>query len=964
MPYLLIQDFKLGLDSRRNILTSPPGSLIKCSNAHVTRGGEVEKRKAFELISSTGYYVNPPGSYDPTEFVLDYQTYGIEATGEGIFVFGEIRNFNAEYLDPFMKNPNHWANYDALKHFSDNGLKMMYLYHPSDILYYIGPTASENALWKLNRIVWSTVYDGMVFVIAEWICPYGFNQYAKETYVYYDDGVDYTYLIAPNDPIKYRVAKPIDAFYKGMVRAIDGDKYAMNVKDWMRELVRYIKNDPDFVNSSLGADEKSIIIEGPIGKEFILEALVMSPQEKYKDIAAKINVTTELLQSRIEPTTEVQAKSKFSVVGGSESRASSFVQAYSNDYTNIKITQFFVETEELLDLSLGSSIQWNSGPNINDYESTGGKLLHSLSHYINLGTSTHGFEAKVELVNNKYKWYKLTIYGPPEDPSSYNGFSIYIEYDNTLAECSEGKMISGSISLIGTIVPSTRSKPGSVATNPSGVFHEAKFGSNGGTLSGAVENSVSQIMVDGVDILGSKVYWSGSHVNTMSDITSQINQHQNNYDAALVDNEIVLTAVSGGSMNNNYSITAVVSGNLLFSPFQTFSGGSDSQPGIPQKNKITIGVDGWDSSITPPDSFQLAAGARLEVNTKIGDEVDYVSHLASDVTGTDPVHALGFRSKMNISAGKSVYFSELEDPTSWGNDVTGSGFINFSNNFSQNYGVQAICPYSNYLSILAERNIQIWNWDPDPEKNSQQQVLANTGAISPGAVCAIGDIDVFYVSNSGIRSLRARDASNSAMTTDIGTQIDSFVSKSIEDLGGNHENISSVIEPNEGRYMVSIGDKIYVLSYFQNSGIQAWSTYEPNFGQIEKLCVTDRDLYVRTTLGIYKMSKTLYSTNVDPNIAEIIMPYLDGQKPAHGKTFYGIDATVEGLWQISGGTNTSNTSAVELIATINNPTFQLGRIMFTGIGTHVGIKMVSPANETAKSTIGNIMVHYKLNNAD
>lgn len=43
--YLLIEDFKLGLDRRRSRETGVPGSLWTLVNAHITRGGEIERMK-------------------------------------------------------------------------------------------------------------------------------------------------------------------------------------------------------------------------------------------------------------------------------------------------------------------------------------------------------------------------------------------------------------------------------------------------------------------------------------------------------------------------------------------------------------------------------------------------------------------------------------------------------------------------------------------------------------------------------------------------------------------------------------------------------------------------------------------------------------------------------------------------------------------------------------------------------
>lgn len=70
MSNININNFKAGLDTRRSVLSSQPGTLMLLNNAHINEGGEVEKRKAF--------FRQP----------LPSQTYGLLATGEEILTFG------------------------------------------------------------------------------------------------------------------------------------------------------------------------------------------------------------------------------------------------------------------------------------------------------------------------------------------------------------------------------------------------------------------------------------------------------------------------------------------------------------------------------------------------------------------------------------------------------------------------------------------------------------------------------------------------------------------------------------------------------------------------------------------------------------------------------------------------------------------------------------------------------------
>lgn len=50
MTYFVVQDFSSGLDVRKSPWTSANGSLQKLEDAHITRGGEIEKRKAIVAI--------------------------------------------------------------------------------------------------------------------------------------------------------------------------------------------------------------------------------------------------------------------------------------------------------------------------------------------------------------------------------------------------------------------------------------------------------------------------------------------------------------------------------------------------------------------------------------------------------------------------------------------------------------------------------------------------------------------------------------------------------------------------------------------------------------------------------------------------------------------------------------------------------------------------------------------------
>ena len=83
MPYVLVEDFKSGIDTRRTSVTSVPGSLYGLNdagvagltNAHITRGGEIEKRRAFKLWTA-----------------LPANTHGLAAGGGRVYVFADCHS--------------------------------------------------------------------------------------------------------------------------------------------------------------------------------------------------------------------------------------------------------------------------------------------------------------------------------------------------------------------------------------------------------------------------------------------------------------------------------------------------------------------------------------------------------------------------------------------------------------------------------------------------------------------------------------------------------------------------------------------------------------------------------------------------------------------------------------------------------------------------------------------------------
>lgn len=208
------------------------------------------------------------------------------------------------------------------------------------------------------------------------------------------------------------------------------------------------------------------------------------------------------------------------------------------------------------------------------------------------------------------------------------------------------------------------------------------------------------------------------------------------------------------------------------------------------------------------------------------------------VSGVPFTFVQTFNDKVYGLSGATVYFSAVGDPSTW-NDINaaGNGFITLSNFSSTQEPVVAIAPYQGKELFISRRYVQVFAVDPDPANYNKVQVLPNIGTVSYLSVQPVGDMDVYMLADSGVRSVRVRDASNNAIIADIGTPIDSLVQSVLVGLTDAQKATScAIVEPSANRYWLFIPDstdpdngigKIYVFSYFPSSEIAAWSTYEP-----------------------------------------------------------------------------------------------------------------------------------------
>jgi hypothetical protein len=368
------------------------------------------------------------------------------------------------------------------------------------------------------------------------------------------------------------------------------------------------------------------------------------------------------------------------------------------------------------------------------------------------------------------------------------------------------------------------------------------------------------------------------------------------------------------------------------------------------------GVTGVGKQVTIQITGTVEQGDKR--NIKLGDRnFGYVNKPIGPAT-----YVMTYNKKVYAIADTMLWFSAVNDANNWDSEYgIGAGFINMFNEFTGGEKLMALAPYAGKLAIFARRTIQIWAMDVDPARNTQVQILDNIGTIASKSVTQVGDVDVFFLADSGIRSLRSRDINNIAFSSDVGNPIDEIIVNKIRELGPtNAAKAIGLIEPQDGRYWLILGDTIYVFSHFTGSSVSAWSTYKPGFTIIGAAVLNGR-VWVEDEAGnLYLYGGDDNNTYDDCEVVGEI-PFLSAGGPQTQKCFTGFDAICEGSWKFELGTNPETPDEREVIGELWAPSFDMLRIPVNATGTHFSVRFTR--QQAAYGRLSNMTVHYTANEA-
>jgi len=359
-----------------------------------------------------------------------------------------------------------------------------------------------------------------------------------------------------------------------------------------------------------------------------------------------------------------------------------------------------------------------------------------------------------------------------------------------------------------------------------------------------------------------------------------------------------------------------------------------------------------------------------------GDEIEFVVNVSQTsyelgkgpVYGLEPVDVMSYDNKVYVCADDGLWFSGLLEPTGWENRYTGFGFVRMSKQRGQAVKTLGVEVYNGKIALFARNVIKLWVPNADPALWQSLQTLDNTGTVSGKSITGVGDLDVFYVADSGVQSIRAREYTDLVNVNDVGALINKELRPIIRALSdADKEKIVSYYDVQDGRVWFFLPGYVYIFSYFPGSKVNAWTRYEAKawngsaFVAFQPTDITIRDgvpFLLKADSGSSKLlCRYPAATATRNNTCVVVIPFFAEKEIATQKFFKSIDVIGSGTWKLEVGDDAKDETSFRTVAEeLTLPTVGDRRVPLNMRGTHLITKLTHSANEEA--IISSVTYHY------
>lgn len=420
-------------------------------------------------------------------------------------------------------------------------------------------------------------------------------------------------------------------------------------------------------------------------------------------------------------------------------------------------------------------------------------------------------------------------------------------------------------------------------------------------------NRITQVLIGGINVLANPVDFQSGVIATAAALAAAITgSGLTTYSASAVGNVVTIQAPAGtGATANGTTVSTVNAGDVTAS-YANLAGGVTAVAAVAQVS-------------------QVAFGGTYEALDKFTITINGTDYVATGRASGHMTSAFVYKKRIYGVANSLLRYSAISAPSDWttATPASGSSFINMNSDSEGSERLTAIEQYQTYVGIWSRRQLRLYALNTDATTNTFIQTLQNTGTVAPRSVLAYGNTDVFYLDQTGIRSVKARDASNAAFVSDIGTKVDTYVKEyratiSVESV----QRAFSIVDPVDGRFWLSIGSKIFVLSYYPSQQIQGWSHYDMP-GNVDGMVVAFDSIYVRVGDTIYLYGGITGQTYPLENeqIAIVETGFLSANEPANMKTMLGFDMACTNEWLVQCLPDPRDETKMITIGRIYEPTY-------------------------------------------
>lgn len=310
-----------------------------------------------------------------------------------------------------------------------------------------------------------------------------------------------------------------------------------------------------------------------------------------------------------------------------------------------------------------------------------------------------------------------------------------------------------------------------------------------------------------------------------------------------------------------------------------------------------------------------------------------------------------------------VRYSKSGDPTNWSEkmDAGGKAGLPTGREAPGDAAPLALGSYRGKLVVFQSDSAQVWSVDVDPNNIEISTVLSSIGSQWTNTILPVGD-DLFFLTDSGFRSIGQQIYTGNLQDTDVGSPIDSIVHSRLMSstrLGvGTTEPISAFFH-GLGQYICAIGTELFVFTFSRMSKVTAWSRYILPHSVVALAPYGEYMFFRLSDDNVYIFNPDSYQDSAATDIpVEITSSYQAFKKPGRWKQIMGADVMFNGTAEVQHRWDARSPDEVTAAISLSSDTRPGPMIPVELMTTECGFKVTQSAN--SEFQLNGITYYYEL----